>query len=199
MVVYIEMDGNVKILSPENLYQGSTTNRVTLITPFPSTTAVSIGFILPDGTTVTDESKANYFPMSLISTETASGITSTAYDYALPFTVLEQYGDLKIAFKATFSNGNQTSYLATVEVQESILPELPTEPTPDVYQLLLEYIQKASADAESAVETAEAAQTAAEMPPTRRTRQRVTRKRLYPRQMRRSLRQTRRRAIPNRR
>lgn len=162
MVVYIEMDGNVKILSPENLYQGSTTNRVTLITPFPSTTAVSIGFILPDGTTVTDESKANYFPMSLISTETASGITSTAYDYALPFTVLEQYGDLKIAFKATFSNGNQTSYLATVEVQESILPELPTEPTPDVYQLLLEYIQKASADAESAVETAEAAQTAAE-------------------------------------
>ena len=108
MVIYIETDGNVKILSPENLYQGSTSNRITLLTPFPSTTAVGVGFILPDGTTVTDGSGASYFPMNLLDTETKNGITSTAYDFALPFTVLEQYGDLKIAFKATFSNGNQT-------------------------------------------------------------------------------------------
>lgn len=146
MVVYIEMDGNVKILSPENLYQGSTTNRVTLITPFPSTTAVGVGFILPDGTTVTDSSGSNYFPMELLNTETSAGVTATAYEYVLPFTVLEQYGELKIAFKATFTNGNQTSYLATVEVQESILPTPPENPDEDTYQLLLKYLETLQSD-----------------------------------------------------
>ena len=167
MVVYIEMDGNVKILSPENLYQGSTTNRVTLITPFPSTTAVSVGFILPDGTTVTDSSGSNYFPMELLNTETSAGVTATAYEYVLPFTVLEQYGELKIAFKATFTNGNQTSYLATVEVQESILPTPPENPDEDTYQLLLQYIQTAMQNAANAQSAAEEAQTAAESAETK--------------------------------
>lgn len=167
MVVYIEMDGNVKILSPENLYQGSTTNRVTLITPFPSTTAVGVGFILPDGTTVTDSSGSNYFPMELLNTETSAGVTATAYEYVLPFTVLEQYGELKLAFKATFTNGNQTSYLAAVEVQESILPTPPENPDEDTYQLLLQYIQTAMQNAANAQSAAEAAQTAAESAETK--------------------------------
>lgn len=134
MVVYIYTDGNVKIVSPENIYQGSTVSEITLLTPFPSTTSMSVGFVLPDGTTLTAQ------PMSYTQT-IVDGQSVTAYTYTLPYTVTEQAGEVQMAFAALFTNGTQTSYLAKFEVQESVLPTPPAQPDEDTYELILQYVQ----------------------------------------------------------
>lgn len=139
MVVYIYTDGNVKIVSPENIYQGSTVSEITLLTPFPSTTSLSVGFVLPDGTKLTAQ------PMSYTQT-IVDGQSVTAYTYTLPYTVTEQAGEVQMAFAALFSNGTQTSYLAKFEVQESVLPTPPAQPDEDTYELILQYVQTLQSD-----------------------------------------------------
>lgn len=134
MVVYIFTDGNVKIVSPENIYQGSTVSEITLLTPFPSTTSLSVGFVMPDGTKLTAQ------PMNYTQT-IVDGQSVTAYTYTLPYTVTEQAGEVQMAFAALFSNGTQTSYLAKFEVQESVLPTPPAQPDEDTYELILQYVQ----------------------------------------------------------
>lgn len=134
MVVYIFADGNVKIVSPENIYQGSTVSEITLLTPFPSTTSLSVGFVMPDGTKLTAQ------PMSYTQT-IVDGQSVTAYTYTLPYTVTEQAGEVQMAFAALFTNGTQTSYTARFEVQESVLPTPPEQPDEDTYQLILQYLQ----------------------------------------------------------
>lgn len=155
MVVYIFTDGNVKIVSPENIYQGSTVSEITLLTPFPSTTSLSVGFVMPDGTKLTAQ------PMNYTQT-IVDGQSVTAYTYTLPYTVTEQAGEVQMAFAALFSNGTQTSYMARFEVQESVLPEPPAQPDEDTYELILQYAQTAMQNAANAQSAAEAAQTAAE-------------------------------------
>lgn len=160
MVVYIFTDGNVKIVSPENIYQGSTVTEITLLTPFPSTTSMSVGFVMPDGTTLTAQ------PMSYTQT-IVDGQSVTAYTYTLPYTVTEQTGEVQMAFAALFTNGTQTSYLAKFEVQESVLPTPPSQPDEDTYQLILQYVQEAMSNANNAQNAAEAAQVAAESAETK--------------------------------
>lgn len=141
MVIYIKSDGTTQVVSPEHIYQGSSVNTITLLTPFPSTVAMQVGFRLPDGST------AGYKPMQYVDT-VINGVTVSAYTYQLTAAITAQIGTVGIAFCALFSNGKQTSYLANIEVEKSILPELPPAPSEDVYALILKYLQENSADIE---------------------------------------------------
>lgn len=141
MVIYIKSDGTTQVVSPEHIYQGSSVNTITLLTPFPSTVAMQVGFRLPDG------SIEPYKPMQYGDT-IINGVTVSAYTYQLNATITAQIGTVGIAFCALFSNGKQTSYLANIEVEESILPELPPVPSEDVYELIIKYLQENSADIE---------------------------------------------------
>ena len=154
MVVYIFMDGNVKIVSPENVYQGSNVTEITLLAPFPDETSVSVGFELPDGTIPEKQ------PMSYTQT-IIDGQSVRAYVYKLPYAVTEQAGNVKMSFIAKFTNGKQTSYMANFEVQESVLPQPPENPGQDTYDLLLQYYQDAKNSAIAAQDAAEKAQEAA--------------------------------------
>ena len=154
MVVYIFMDGNVKIVSPENVYQGSNVTEITLLAPFPDETSVSVGFELPDGT-VPDKQ-----PMSYTQT-IIDGQSVRAYVYKLPYAVTQEAGNVKMSFIAKFTNGQQTSYMANFEVQESVLPTPPENPDQNTYDLLLQYYQDAKNSAIAAQDAAEKAQEAA--------------------------------------
>lgn len=154
MVVYIFMDGNVKIVSPENVYQGSNVTEITLLAPFPDETSVSVGFELPDGTIPEKQ------PMSYTQT-IIDGQSVRAYVYKLPYAVTEQSGNVKMSFIAKFTNGQQTSYMANFEVQESVLPLPPENPDKDTYDLLLQYYQDAKNSAIAAQDAAEKAQESA--------------------------------------
>lgn len=139
MVIYIKSDGTTQVVSPEHIYQGSSVNTITLLTPFPSTVAMQVGFRLPDG------SVEQYKPMQYVDT-VINGATVSAYTYQLTAAITAQVGAVGIAFCALFSNGKQTSYLANVEVERSILPELPPAPSEDVYDLILRYLQQSASD-----------------------------------------------------
>ena len=141
MVIYIKSDGTTQVVSPEHIYQGSSVNTITLLTPFPSTVAMQVGFRLPDGST------EGYKPMQYVDT-VINGVTVSAYTYQLSAAITSQIGTVGIAFCALFSNGKQTSYLANIEVEKSIVPELPPAPSEDVYALILKYFQENSADIE---------------------------------------------------
>ena len=154
MVVYIFMDGNVKIVSPENVYQGSNVTEITLLAPFPDETSVSVGFELPDG------SKSEKQPMAYTQT-IIDGQSVRAYVYKLPYAITQEAGNVKMSFIAKFTNGQQTSYMANFEVQESVLPEPPENPDQDTYDLLLQYYQDAKNSAIAAQDAAEKAQEAA--------------------------------------
>lgn len=154
MVVYIFMDGNVKIVSPENVYQGSNVTEITLLAPFPDETSVSVGFELPDGTIPEKQ------PMAYTKT-IIDGQSVRAYVYKLPYAVTEQAGNVKMSFIAKFTNGQQTSYMANFEVQESVLPQPPESPDQNTYDLLLQYYQEAKNSAIAAQDAAEKAQEAA--------------------------------------
>lgn len=141
MVIYIKSDGTTQVVSPEHIYQGSSVNTITLVTPFPSTVAMQVGFRLPDG------SVEQYKPMQYVDT-VINGVAVSAYTYQLSAAITAQIGTVGIAFCALFSNGKQTSYLANIEVEKSILPELPPTPSEDVYDLIIKYLQENSADIE---------------------------------------------------
>ena len=147
MVVYIFMDGNVKIVSPENVYQGSNVTEITLLAPFPDETSVSVGFELPDG------SKSEKQPMAYTQT-IIDGQSVRAYVYKLPYAITQEAGNVKMSFIAKFTNGQQTSYMANFEVQESVLPEPPENPDQDTYDLLLQYYQDAKNSAIAAQDAA---------------------------------------------
>lgn len=138
MLIYLNLDGTAEKVVPQHIYQGSNNvTQVQAITPFPSTTYLEAAFILPDG------SRTAYKPMNYVNNIELKAFT---YTIDLDSTVLEQSGDAYIAINAVFSQGNQTSYLVKFIIEQSILPTLPPEPTPSVYDLIMRYIQKNSAD-----------------------------------------------------
>lgn len=145
MVIFLNLDGSCENVTPQNVYQGS--NNVTeidVVAPFPSTTALQIGFILPDGLYLQSSAEdARYAPMELVPQETVTNIN--VWRYMLPKSVTANPGDVFIAINAVTAQGNTTSYLVKQVISESVLPERPTQPDPSVYDLLSLYIARLEA------------------------------------------------------
>lgn len=141
MVIFLNLDGTARKVVPEHIFQGS--NNVTdieVLTGYPASTALEINFILPDGT----RAFPTYQPMLYVPYEVQPLIG--AYTYSLPVSVTEQAGDCYASVNAVDPNGNRTSYLVKFIVEPSVLPELPPAPEPDVYELLLRYLQEQGAE-----------------------------------------------------
>lgn len=141
MVIFLKLDGSCQKLTPQNVYQGSNNvTDITVVAPFPSTTALQIGFILPSGVYWETSDNARYVPMEYVSQSVSDKVS--VWHYNLPRSVTEQMGDLYIAINAVTAQGNTTSYLCKQFVEESVLPSIPTEPEPGVYDLILLYLQR---------------------------------------------------------
>ena len=152
MVIFLKTDGNGKgdaqIITPEVVYQGSdNVTDITVIAPFSAQTAMSIGFILPDGLywfarpldPNDPHSGGNYAPMVFVKQDFTT--KANVWKYTLPRSVTEMHGVVQIALNAAYMDGetqkaNCTSFLCDFTVQESVVPSLPaTEPPADVYEL----------------------------------------------------------------
>ena len=139
MVIFLNMDGTAEKVEPQHVYQGSNNvTSVTVVAPFANSTAVEIGFILPNGLYWTSEKGNRYMPMQFAGQEVIGGVS--AWTYRLQGSVTEQVGDLQIAINAVTADGNTTSYLCKVQVEESGLPNLPPAPEPDVYDFIRKYL-----------------------------------------------------------
>ena len=69
-----------------------------------------------------------------------SGALVYEWQYTLPLNILSESGQVGVAVNTLATNGNQTSYVCSFTVENSVLPDLPEQPDEDVYELLLQYI-----------------------------------------------------------
>lgn len=138
MEIFINTQGTATKLSPQHVYQGTNVSQINLYAPFPSQTSLSVAFMLPDGTTTP------YYPMTFtgITSDEAEGIN--LWQYVMPFAITQDAGAARVAFLATFNeNGTaaqQTSAYVDFTIEQSALPVLPDEPTPDVWTQILSYL-----------------------------------------------------------
>lgn len=138
MEIFINTQGTATKLSPQHVYQGTNVSQINLYAPFPSQTSLSVAFMLPDGTTTP------YYPMTFtgITSDEAEGIN--LWQYVMPFAITQDAGAARVAFLATFNeNGTaaqQTSAYVDFTIEQSALPALPDEPTPDVWTQILSYL-----------------------------------------------------------
>lgn len=141
MIIFLYQDGTATISATDRVFQGSTVNKVTVLSNFPSSTPMAIGFTLPDGTVAKIGTGSNlatgYAPMTLVY---QSEYDVNEWVYVLPLAITEQSGTVTLNIKATTTDGTQMSYTLTFLVETALLPELPTEPTQDIYDLIVQYL-----------------------------------------------------------
>lgn len=133
------MDGSCQKITPEHVYQGSNNvDDVTVVAPYAQSTALLIGFVLPNGLYWESPDGSRYAPMDYVPQSVDGNVG--AWHYNLRGSVTELMGELYVAINAVTAQGNTTSYMCKVFVEESVLPNLPTAPEPSVYDLILKYL-----------------------------------------------------------
>lgn len=144
MVIFLDLQGNAEKLTPQRIYQGSNAvTEISVVAPYAASTAMQIGFILPNGLYWNDPDGARYAPMEGVQQDIEPNVN--VWTYKMPSSLTEQFGELKIAINALTTDGNTTSYLCGATVEESVLPNLPSAPDPSVYDLIQLYLARLSA------------------------------------------------------
>lgn len=136
IVIYINSEGTAQVVSPSHIYQGSNQSNVTVFAPVPTTTALSIAFKLPDGTSTP------YYPMTYI--QNSDGLSQ--YEFTLNASLTQKAGQSAIALMAKFTDGRQTSQLIEFEIEPSVLPELPESIDENAYEIIMQYLQQDRSD-----------------------------------------------------
>lgn len=142
MLIFLNLDGSAEKVTPERVFQGS--NNVTeieVVAPYPTSTALEIGFILPNGLQLAADGGATYFPMVFVGHKDGLSV----WTYALPSSVTALMGDVFVSVNAVTLRGNTTSYMCKITVEESIIPLPPPQPPPDSWQQLLLLYQQLAA------------------------------------------------------
>ena len=151
MVIFLNADGSCQKITPEHVYQGSNNvNDITVIAPYAQSTALLIGFILPNGLYWESSDGSRYVPMNYVPQSVDGNVGG--WHYNLRSSVTELMGDLYVAINAVTAQGNTTSYMCRVIIEESVLPNLPSEPEPDVYDLILKYLGRVQGSLVAVVE-----------------------------------------------
>lgn len=141
MVIFLNMDGTAEKITPQHVFQGSNNvTEITVVAPYTPDTALEIGFILPDGLYWNEPDGPRYAPMAFVGQNAET--RASAWNYVLPQSVTERQGEVFAAINARTVGGNTTSFLCRFTVEESVLPKPPSEPEPDVYELLLLYLAR---------------------------------------------------------
>lgn len=142
MIIFLYLDGTAEISYPDRIFQGSTINRVSVLSNFPATTSMQIGFVLPDGTVAkigrSGKTYSGYAPMYLNAYQSQYGVFE--WDYSLSEVVTAQAGEVQMNIIASPTNGRQVSYTLTFNVEETLLNPLPDAPSEDVYTLIKQYL-----------------------------------------------------------
>ena len=136
IVIYINGEGTAEKLSPQHVYQGSNQTGVTVFAPVPTTTAISIAFKLPDGTS------SPYYPMTFI--QSVEGLSQ--YEFTIPSSITQLAGHASIALRALYSDGQQTSQLIDFEIEPSLLPQSTEDIDQSAYDIILRYLQQDRSD-----------------------------------------------------
>jgi len=143
MIVFAKADGTIMDVLPSPVYQGSNLeNSIYFVAPFSRMNAVTVSFKLPNGI------NTQSYPMTSVSE--LEGVTDklgkeySVWQWAEANAEVTQYAGVCLAqFGVYLPNGQLLMTARTgFDVQAGILPDLPPQPAPDVYALILRYIQQ---------------------------------------------------------
>lgn len=151
MIIYIASDGQARLVSPQHVYQGSSVTDITVVAPFPSQTAMTVAFSLPDGKMfggVQGTIQTPPYLMTLLANQPELPNNVYAWQYVMPFAITQNAGQAKVSITAQFAQGSgeaasftqQTSAQVEFAIEPSVVGTLPDEPTPDVWTQILSYL-----------------------------------------------------------
>lgn len=152
MIIYINGEGTAEKLYPQHIYQGSNISGIYVCAPYPAGTAVSAAFRLPDGTVTP------YYAMTLSGQEAEAGVAM--WQFTLPRAITQKAGRAALSFMAQFGSGSggaypqQTSVKIEFDIEPSVSPGLPDEPTPDAWAVItakIAEIEKSVSDIQSTI------------------------------------------------
>ena len=137
MIISLRADGTATMLEPSHVYQGSNVADVYVIAPFPNTTALQVGFTLPNGTTASA-------PMTYVQD---SENNLVVWQYTISSAITNEAGAASVSITATTQTGQViASQSVPFTIEETTLPVLPDTPSQDEWSLVLQYIQQNSAN-----------------------------------------------------
>lgn len=143
IIIELFQNGNASIVSPSRIFQGTDTEKIVVLSPYPYNVPLQVALVKPDGT------RTDYFPMNLVtdpevqSEYVAKGVSVWEYLPTVSWTA--NFGQAFVSVLALLpaeNNGqrHKTSFLASMVIEESALPELPSTPDADVYETILDYL-----------------------------------------------------------
>lgn len=142
MIITMSENGTIINTVPENIYQGSNNaNTIAVVSTIARTNQMMIAFKLPQVATYTT-------PVLMTLAEnidTQTGFNVWTYD--IPSSVTEYYGTAEYQIQCITPNGIIiASGAGSFEIERGVPPILPDEPTPTIYQQILENIGSIQAD-----------------------------------------------------
>lgn len=157
MIIYIASDGQARLVSPQHVYQGSNVTDITVVAPFPSRTAMTVAFSLPDGEMfggVQGTVQTPPYMMTLLANQPELPDNVYAWQYVMPFAITQNAGQAKVSITAQFEQGSgkaasftqQTSAQVEFTIEPSDVGTLPDEPTEDAWSQIINAIAATQSD-----------------------------------------------------
>ena len=141
MIVFVKADGAVINVMPSQVYQGSNlSGSIYFVAPFSRRNAVTISFKLPNG--------INTLSYDMTGVSELEGITDkfgkeySVWEWQNKNAEVTEYAGVCTVQFGIYLPGGQllTTSRTGFEVQSGVMPELPPEPTQDVYEQIVRYL-----------------------------------------------------------
>lgn len=135
MIFIIDSQGNIINTVPESVYQGSNNaNTIVLAGPISPYTSVTAAFKLPFNLTTTEMIMT---PGGKFNGPEDLDVDWYYWTLSVPDTVTAYAGKVEVQFKCYNSSQQVNTANGGFIVQPGVAPELPSEPTDDIYQQIL--------------------------------------------------------------
>lgn len=139
IIIALYQNGVAEIVSPSRIFQGTDSEQIVVLSPYPYTVPLQISYTSPKGV------NNGYVPMQPIDLP-SDYTTVSAWQYSPGSSWTQTYGTayinllVNLPTETSGTYGQLTTFMCQITIEQSILPTLPPTPTQDVYDQILEYL-----------------------------------------------------------
>lgn len=142
MIFFVGNDGTIIKGLPSPVYQGAANvNDITVIAPFANGLTAAVAFQLPNGVAIPAAPMQYQMELEGI-VDKETGAAYSGWTYSLPSDITENYGTVVAQFYFYAENSNTVIATSSTsfQVAKGVPAVLPTEPSADVYELIMNNI-----------------------------------------------------------